>query len=1585
MKKILPLLVLFVLSTHFILAQTTINIEKPTRDGLSNNEVTDFDVNANGTILNNSAERGRARLGNTEVSANPNITDREADVILFQVITNNSSDLNGRIEVFGSEAGVIIANPNGITCNGCGFINASKVDLVTGTANILRNTLNGFNINPAAYLRVLGRIGFVNDAVTDELNLASRYYEINAQVKANDTLRILAGNGRYNHITNTITSSSLLNPSTAPIDLGSSSNLRANSIELLATEENADYGIINEGNISANSLNITAKSFFINHSSATINANTLTIEVTDFSDDITTFATVSADTLNFILTNDFTHTSDSFNGFTFNNLGVSTDGYFRNEADLAVNSFNVTAGEYFWNRNSATINTGSFNVTAGTNFENHDNATINAGSFNVTTGTDFTNTGSTIKADSFNVTTGTRFYNEESSTIDADSFNVTTGTRFYNYAATINADNVYITAGTRFYNEESSTINANSVTIEVTDFAADIENTATVAADTLNLILTNNFTYSSDSFNGFTFNNLGVDTQGRFINEADLVVPGTLTIEVTDFAADIENTATVSADTLNLILTNNFTHTSDSFNGFTFNNLGISTYGYFANEADIVVDSFDATTGADFSNQNSAMINADSFHVTAGVSFWNINSATISADSFNVTAENGFKNFSSATINANSFNITAGGFYNNHATINADSLNITAGEGFTNQSFSTISAVSLNVTVGTSFINQSATIDVADSLNVTVGTNFTNYNSATISADSLNVTAEGDFENFASINADTLLNIALTDAAGSFKNTGGIASADTFKLSVAGDFNYISDFLNNGTINSNSFNLNVGGDFINNDAANDFTWGENNSLTVTGTASVFADSFNNSGTLNANSFNITATDITNTGTINADNILNTTLTSTADNSFANTGGVAADTFNLSVAGDFDYISDFSRNGTINTNSFNLNVGGDFSNNDAANDFTWGANDSLVVSGNTDITTRNFTQSGVVDVNGIFTINAEALIRNEGTIDTHTLVIDTDSIHNPGNITANTSLNITAINDVFSGGSITTSILNVDTGRNFANHGAITANNSFEITSGNTVENHGSIVSGSLDITAADYFRNLSGGDISVDTLNITAGGKVTNIATITTRTLNITANNNSSRTDDTTGFYVANHGDIIADTLNITAKGLVHNAATIDTHILTIDTDSIHNPGNITATTYLTITATNDVFSGGSITTSILDIDAGRNFANHGSITANNSFEITAGNTVENHGSIVSGSLDIIAADYFRNLNGGDINVATLNITAGGKVTNIATITAGTLNITANNNSSRTDDTTGFYVANHGDIIADTFNITAKGLIHNAATIDTHILTIDTDSIHNPGNITANTYLTITATNDVFSGGSITTSTLNIDAGRNFANHGDIIANNSFEITAGNTVENHGSIVSVSLDITADDYFRNLGGGDINVDTLNITAGGKVTNIATITARILNIAANNDSSRTDDTTGFYVANRGDIIADTLNIAAEDNFYNRGDITADTFNITKAKNIFFLNTEIASYTGTYDGGDVYLTGDSSFTATGRIENYGLIDLNDSSLDITAETFINQEDATIDAATLNLNVESSTDNGTITAITNITNNQ
>ena len=100
---------------------------------------------------------------------------------------------------------------------------------------------------------------------------------------------------------------------------------------------------------------------------------------------------------------------------------------------------------------------------------------------------------------------------------------------------------------------------------------------------------------------------------------------------------------------------------------------------------------------------------------------------------------------------------------------------------------------------------------------------------------------------------------------------------------------------------------------------------------------------------------------------------------TADNFINTNGNITTDTFNLYVVGDFDYVDDF---GTITTTVLNFNVGGDFSNNDAANDFTWGANDTLTVLGSAFATVDSFTNSGYIDIANSFNVSAGKRFYNE---------------------------------------------------------------------------------------------------------------------------------------------------------------------------------------------------------------------------------------------------------------------------------------------------------------------------------------------------------------------------------------------------------------------------------------------------------------------------------------------------------------------------------------------------------------------------------------------------------------------------
>ena len=179
----------FCLSITTILAQVvTTNIAAPVA-GLSTNSVTDFDVNSDGTILNNSATSGTATLGSTAVTGNGNITaGSEASLILLQVTGSSGSDLGGTIEVFGGEAGLIIANPNGITCDGCAFTNVNRVDLVTGSGYDAGT--NTFSTIAATDITVEG------DALelpNVDLNIQTGADFINSTTIDADNLNVIAG------------------------------------------------------------------------------------------------------------------------------------------------------------------------------------------------------------------------------------------------------------------------------------------------------------------------------------------------------------------------------------------------------------------------------------------------------------------------------------------------------------------------------------------------------------------------------------------------------------------------------------------------------------------------------------------------------------------------------------------------------------------------------------------------------------------------------------------------------------------------------------------------------------------------------------------------------------------------------------------------------------------------------------------------------------------------------------------------------------------------------------------------------------------------------------------------------------------------------------------------------------------------------------------------------------------------------------------------------------------------------------------------------------------------------------------------
>ena len=177
-----------------------VNIQTPTAGGVSRNQYTQFDVNSRGVILNNSRTGTTTQLGGI-VNANPHLIKGTARVIVNEVNSTNPSLLNGYVEVAGTRADVIFANPAGISCSGCGFINATKATLSTGTPTYSNGNLNGFRVQR-------GTVTIEGDGLdattTDFTHIIARSVNVNANIWAND-LSVTAGTNQVSSDSRTVT------------------------------------------------------------------------------------------------------------------------------------------------------------------------------------------------------------------------------------------------------------------------------------------------------------------------------------------------------------------------------------------------------------------------------------------------------------------------------------------------------------------------------------------------------------------------------------------------------------------------------------------------------------------------------------------------------------------------------------------------------------------------------------------------------------------------------------------------------------------------------------------------------------------------------------------------------------------------------------------------------------------------------------------------------------------------------------------------------------------------------------------------------------------------------------------------------------------------------------------------------------------------------------------------------------------------------------------------------------------------------------------------------------------------------------
>lgn len=265
-----------------------VNIQTPNSAGVSLNNYSQFDVQKNGAVLNNSPVDTQTQLAGW-VHGNPLLTGSTANVIVNQVHSSDPSRLNGYIEVAGQSASVVMANPSGISCDGCGFIHADRAVLTTGqpqlnpSSGALENfvvrqgTINvgNMDVRQTPYVDIIARAAKISGTIqADHLDIKTGINTVSAQTGAVQKDAVPAD------------SASTSKPAAA-IDVAELGGMYAGHISLLATEDGV--GVNNGGRIQTGDSLVLSASGQIHNSGTIANDKALNLQAQSLVNDGTLF------------------------------------------------------------------------------------------------------------------------------------------------------------------------------------------------------------------------------------------------------------------------------------------------------------------------------------------------------------------------------------------------------------------------------------------------------------------------------------------------------------------------------------------------------------------------------------------------------------------------------------------------------------------------------------------------------------------------------------------------------------------------------------------------------------------------------------------------------------------------------------------------------------------------------------------------------------------------------------------------------------------------------------------------------------------------------------------------------------------------------------------------------------------------------------------------------------------------------------------------------------------------------------------------------------------------------------------------
>ncbi|ENN6932160.1 contact-dependent inhibition effector tRNA nuclease [Escherichia coli] len=1304
-----------------------VNIATPNGAGISHNRFTDYNVGKEGLILNNAtAKLNPTQLGGL-IQNNPNLkAGGEAKGIINEVTGGNRSLLQGYTEVAGKAANVMVANPYGITCDGCGFINTPHATLTTGrpvmnadgSLQALEVTEGSITINGA------GLDGTRSDAVS----IIARATEVNAALHAKD-LTVTAG---ANRVTADGRVSALKGEGDVPkvaVDTGALGGMYARRIHLTSTESGVG---VNLGNLYAREGDIILSSSgkLVLKNSLAGGSTTVTGTDVSLSGDNKAGGNLSVTGTTGLTLNQSRLVTDknlvlSSSGQIVQNGGELTAGQnamlsaqHLNQTSGAVNAaenvtLTTTGGITLKGRSVAgktlTVSSGSLN-NGGTLGAGRD-ATVKTGTFSNTgavqgnglkvTATDLTSTGSIKSGSTLDISARNATLSGDAGA--KDSARVTVSGTLENRGRLV-SDDVLTLSATQINN--SGTLSGAKELVASADTLTTTEKSVTNSDG--NLMLNS----ASSTLAGETSAGGTVSVKGNSLKTTTTAQTQGNSVSVDVQNAQLDGTQ-AARDILTLNASEKLTHSGkSSAPSLSLSAPELTSSGVLVASA-LNTQSQTLTNSGLLQGEASLTVNTQRLDNQQNGTLYSAADLTLDIPDIRnsglITGDNGL------TLNTASLS--------NPGKITADTLNVRAttldGDGLL-QGAAALALAGDTLSQGShgrwltagDLSLRGKTLNTAGTTqgqNLTVQADRWANSGSVLATGNLTASATGQLTSTGDImsQGDATLKAATTDNRGSLLSAGTL-SLDGNSLDNRGTVqgNHVTirqnSVTNSGTLTGiAALTLAARMDMASPQPA---LMNNGGSLLTSGDLTITAGSITSSGHWQGKRVLITADSLANSGAIQAADSLTARLTgelvSTAGSKVTSNGEMALSALNLSNSGQW-----IAKNLTLKANSLT-----------SAGDIT--GVDTLTLTVNQ---TLNNHASGKLLSAGVLTLKADS-VTNDGQLQGNATTITAGQLTNGGHLQGET-LTLTAsggVNNRSGGVLMSRNALNVSTAT-LSNQGTIQGGGGVSLNATDRLQNDGKILSGSNLTLTAQVLANTGSGLVQaatllLDVVNTVNGGRVlaTGSADVKGTTLNNTGTlqgadllvnyhtfSNSGTLLGTSGLGVKGSsllqngtgrlysaGNLLLDAQDFSGQGQV--VATGDVTLKLIA--ALTNHGTLAAGKTLSVTSQNAITNGGVMQGDAMVLGAGEAFTNNGTLTAGK------GNSVFSAQRLFLNAPGSLQAGGDVSLNSrSDITISGFTGTAGSLTMNVAGTLLNSALIYAGNNLKLFTDR---LHNQHGDILA---------------------------------------------------------------------------------------------------------------------------------------------------------------------------------------------------------------------------------------------------------------------------------------------